>query len=117
MSQDVLGALWFITLLIGIYGMATGDSAFGDAAITRPRAYIGATQRNRQGDLKVTAATSPHQSLCQIDRVLPVSAIYLVLALQPSSQHIGGDPASGTHGAGFLRFPCQRGVKGYPQRP
>jgi hypothetical protein len=25
MTQDVLGALWFITLLIGIYGMATGD--------------------------------------------------------------------------------------------
>jgi hypothetical protein len=24
MTQDVLGALWFITLLIGIYGMATG---------------------------------------------------------------------------------------------
>ena len=25
MTQDVLGALWFITLLISIYGMATGD--------------------------------------------------------------------------------------------
>ena len=25
MTQDVLGALRFITLLIGIYGMATGD--------------------------------------------------------------------------------------------
>ena len=31
MTQDVLGALWFVTLLIGIYGMATGDFAFGDA--------------------------------------------------------------------------------------
>jgi hypothetical protein len=25
MTQDVLGALWFITLLIGIYGMAACD--------------------------------------------------------------------------------------------
>jgi hypothetical protein len=25
MTQDLLGALWFITLLIVIYGMATGD--------------------------------------------------------------------------------------------
>jgi hypothetical protein len=24
MTQDVLGALWFITLLIGVYGMAAG---------------------------------------------------------------------------------------------
>ena len=28
MSQDVLGALWFITLLIVIYGMATGHLCF-----------------------------------------------------------------------------------------
>jgi hypothetical protein len=28
MTQDVLGALWFITLLISIYGMATGDLCF-----------------------------------------------------------------------------------------
>ena len=34
MTQDVLGALWFITLLIGIYGMATGGDLWfcGDAA-------------------------------------------------------------------------------------
>ena len=25
MTQDVLGALWFIALFISIYGMATGD--------------------------------------------------------------------------------------------
>ena len=25
MTQDVIGVLWFITLLIVIYGMATGD--------------------------------------------------------------------------------------------
>jgi hypothetical protein len=25
MTQDVLGALWFITLLISAYGMVTGD--------------------------------------------------------------------------------------------
>jgi hypothetical protein len=25
MTQDVLGAIWFITLLIGVYGMSTGD--------------------------------------------------------------------------------------------
>ena len=25
MTQDVLGALWFIMLLISIYGMVTGD--------------------------------------------------------------------------------------------
>ena len=25
MTQDVLGAIWFITLLIVVYGMATGD--------------------------------------------------------------------------------------------
>ena len=36
MTQDVLGALWFITLLIGIYGMATGDLCLWDAAITDP---------------------------------------------------------------------------------
>jgi hypothetical protein len=28
MTQDVLGAIWFITLLISIYGMATGDLCF-----------------------------------------------------------------------------------------
>jgi hypothetical protein len=28
MAQDVLGALWFITLLIGIYGMAACDLCF-----------------------------------------------------------------------------------------
>jgi hypothetical protein len=28
MTQDVLGALWFITLLIVIYGMATGHLYF-----------------------------------------------------------------------------------------
>jgi hypothetical protein len=25
MTQDVLGALWFVMLLASIYGMATGD--------------------------------------------------------------------------------------------
>ena len=28
MTQDVFGALWFITLLIVVYGMATGDLCF-----------------------------------------------------------------------------------------
>jgi hypothetical protein len=25
MTQDVLGSLWFVTVLIGIYGMAIGE--------------------------------------------------------------------------------------------
>ena len=28
MTQEVLGTLWFITLLITIFGMATGDLRF-----------------------------------------------------------------------------------------
>jgi hypothetical protein len=34
MTQDVLGALWFITLLICISEWPPATSAFGDATIT-----------------------------------------------------------------------------------
>ena len=33
MTQDVFWALWFITLLFVVYGMATGDLCFRDAMI------------------------------------------------------------------------------------
>ena len=38
MTQDVLGALWFVTLLIGIYGMATGHLCLWRRGDNLPRA-------------------------------------------------------------------------------